>query len=64
MNDFTNGMIGCFALICIILVIFGLSFLLVAGLTYLVCLAFDIAWSWLLALGVYALIVLIGMAIK
>lgn len=39
--------------------ILGLVYFIVAGLTYLICLAFNLPWSWLTALGVYAVILLI-----
>lgn len=42
-----------------VLFVMALSFLLVAGLVYLVCLGFGFAFSWFLALGVWALMVLL-----
>lgn len=46
------GAITIFALL-------GLSYLLTAGLVYLVCLGFGLEWSWLLSLGVWALMILL-----
>lgn len=36
-----------------------LGYLVVAGLTYIICLAFGLSWSWLMALGVWATCVLL-----
>lgn len=38
----------------IIVAALGASYLVVAALTYLMCLGFGLEWSWLLALGVWA----------
>lgn len=46
------------------LILLMLSYLIIAGLTYLVCLGFGLPWSWLMALGVWALIVLIRYVFK
>lgn len=46
------------ALLAVIAVI-GLVFLFIAGLTYLICLAFGLEWSWLMALGVWAACILV-----
>lgn len=37
----------------------GVSYLATAGLVYLVCLGFGLEWSWLLSLGVWALMILL-----
>lgn len=49
------------AFIGFMLVVFllGLSYLATAGLVYLVCLGFGFEWSWLLSLGVWALLILL-----
>lgn len=54
------------ALLGLLVIIFavGLSYLIVAGLTYLICLGFGLAWSWLLALGAWALILLLRSIFK
>lgn len=48
-------------IVAIILIIISaaLSFLITAGLVYLVCLGFGLTFSWILALGVYAAMVLL-----
>ena len=51
------GAIALFALL-------GLSYLLTAGLVYLVCLGFGLEWSWLLSLGVWALLILLRSVFK
>lgn len=43
----------------IVVFLLGLSYLLTAGLVYLVCLGFGLEWSWLLSLGVWALMILL-----
>lgn len=47
-----------------LIIIFAATYLVVAGLTYLICLGFGLTWSWLLALGVWALIVLLKIVIS
>ena len=61
MDERTKFTIGCFALLCVILVLLALSYLFIALMSYLICLGFDLNWSWLLALGVWAAMVLIWM---
>lgn len=51
------GAIALFALL-------GLSYLLTAGLVYLVCLGFGLEWSWLLSLGIWALLILLRSVFK
>ena len=51
--------LGFIITILIAVGILGLAYFIVAGLTYLICLAFGFPWSWLIALGVYAVIILI-----
>lgn len=41
-----------------------LSFFGTAGLVWLVCWAFSLAWSWKLSIGVWAAICLISSAVK
>lgn len=47
-----------------ILITFGLSFLISAGLIWIVCWAFGLAWSWKLALGLWVVMLLISSAVK
>ena len=42
-----------------IAIFIGLSFLIVAGLTWLICFGFGIAFSWRIAVGVFAVYVLL-----
>lgn len=37
----------------------GISYLATAGIVWLICLGFGLEWSWLLSLGVWALLILI-----
>lgn len=48
----------------IVVFLVGLSYLLTAGLVYLVCLGFGFEWSWLLSLGVWALLILLRSVFK
>lgn len=48
------ALLGCLGTIGLMLLLYALSFLVVAGLSYLVCLGFGFEWSWLIALGVWA----------
>lgn len=43
----------------IVVFLLALSYLGTAGLVYLVCLGFGFEWSWLLSLGVWALLILL-----
>lgn len=47
-----------FLFLCLILGICAVSFGLTAGIVYLVCLCFSIAFSWKIALGVWLIILL------
>lgn len=51
--------IACFGIICIIIVVLAASYLVIAGLSYLICLGFGLVWTWLLALAVWAAIILL-----
>lgn len=52
------AVLGCLAIILIIIGSFAVTFLAIAGLSFLVCLGFGLAWSWYLALGIFAAVVL------
>lgn len=54
------ALVGAIALFALL----GLSYLLTAGLVYLVCLGFGFEWSWLLSLGVWALLILLRSVFK
>lgn len=47
-----------------VVALLGISYLGTAGLVYLVCLGFGFEWSWLLSLGVWALIILLRQVFK
>ncbi len=47
-----------------ILITFGLSFLISAGLIWVVCWAFGFAWSWKLAVGLWVVMLLVSSAVK
>lgn len=46
-----------------VLLVLAIGYLAVALLTFVVCAAFGFEWSWLTALGVWAAIILIRMAL-
>ena len=48
----------------LVLALLGISYLGTAGLVYLVCLGFGFEWSWLLSLGVWALLILLRSIFK
>ena len=50
--------------IAIVIISVVISFSVIAGLTWLVCLGFGFEWSWQLSLGVWALIMPIASAIN
>ncbi len=47
-----------------ILITFGLSFLISAGLIWVVCWVFGFAWSWKLAVGLWVVMLLVSSAVK
>lgn len=47
------------AAIAMLIVLWFIGFLVIAGLTFLYCAAFGIEWSWLTALGVWAACVIL-----
>lgn len=48
----------------VIIIAITMSYSVVAALTWIACMAFGIQWSWLLALGVWAVLMLLSMAFK
>lgn len=50
--------------ILLIILALALSFFGTAGLVWLVCWAFGLAWSWKIAIGVWAVICLVSSAVK
>lgn len=48
----------------LVVFLLGLGYLGTAGLVYLVCLGFGFEWSWLLSLGVWALLILLRSVFK
>lgn len=45
-------------------VILSIIFLILAGLSYLVCIGFNIYWTWLTPVGLLAMIMLVGFVCK
>ena len=37
----------------------GISYLIVAGLVWVVCFAFGLEWSWLISLGIWVILILL-----
>lgn len=57
--------IGIAAVLAVILTIaffIALGYLIVAGLTFLICYCFGMEWSWIYALGIYLIIIFLSMA--
>lgn len=50
--------------IALVAIFLGLSYLIVAGLVWIICFGFGLEWSWLISLGVWALLILIRGGIK
>jgi hypothetical protein len=55
-----GGIIG----LLFVAITLGIVFLLISGLTWVVCWAFSIPFMWKYALGVWALIVLLNLVFK
>lgn len=54
-----NILVGALGLIFMLIGILGVSYLVVAGITWLIFWCFGWTWSWLIALGIWALAVLL-----
>lgn len=55
-----------FALIVAVILFIGInliSFLVTAGITYLICFCFSLAFSWKIALGIWVILLLINLFI-
>ena len=48
----------------VLLIILGLDFLLFAGLVYLICFCFSIAFTWKLALGIWLVVEVFKLCFK
>lgn len=59
-NSFIAMLIGIFVIVAAIVVPITLSYLIISGLWYLVCLGLGIEFSWFAALGIFA----IGMILR
>lgn len=55
---------GCIIAILLILGAIAVSYFVISFFVWLVCVAFGFTFSWLLALGVWAIICLVGFATK
>lgn len=54
-DGFMAALIVIFGTICALILVLGISYGLVALLTYLICLCFGWNWSWIFALGIWIL---------
>ena len=52
------------ATITALLIVLGLDFLLFAGLVYLICFCFSIAFTWKLAFGIWLVVELIKLLVN
>ena len=50
---------GCAGVLVIAALVFGGAYLVVSALTYIACMAFGWTWSWMISLGVSAIVCLI-----
>lgn len=51
---------GCLIGLIIYAAISAVSFVITAGLTFLICACFGLAWSWKIAIGVWLTLWLLG----
>ena len=58
------GLVLVLVYILVIAFVLGLEYLIVSGLTYAICFAFGLSWSWLFAFGIFGIILLIQVALK
>lgn len=61
-KDYTS--LACLGLICIAICMVAISILITEGLVWLACMGLDWEFNWLLGIGVWALMVLVGLALK
>lgn len=57
-------MIKLLATTLALLIVLGLDFLLFAGLVYLICFCFSIAFTWKLAFGIWLVVELIKLLVN
>lgn len=57
-------MIKLLSAILTLLIVLGLDFLLFAGLVYLICFCFSIAFTWKLAFGIWLVVELIKLLVN
>ena len=61
----TNFLIGCIGFVCVAIVLCGLSYLFIAGVSYVILVwVFELAWTWQMAFGIWLILALLGIAFK
>lgn len=55
MDKIAGVAVGCLVVGVVLILELVLQLLVIAGLTYLMCMAFGYEWSWLLSVGVWAI---------
>lgn len=58
-NEKDKVVLGCLLLICVVLIVVAIFFAAMAFLSWLICLAFDLTWSWFIPLGITAVIAML-----
>lgn len=52
--------LGCLAIMIILTVLFGISWIATCGIVYLITLCFDLVFSWSVATGVWLIMILLS----
>lgn len=55
---------GCLAGALILLALYAASYIITIGLIYLICLCFGLAFSWLIATGIWLVLVILAGVFK
>lgn len=63
-NNILVRMLGGLLALLLLLILLALGYFVVAGLTYVICLAFGLTWNWLVPVGVIAIIFLVRLGLN
>lgn len=61
-KDYTG--LACLGIVCIFICMLAVSILITEGLVWLVCMGLGLEFNWMLGIGIWAIMVLIGFALK
>lgn len=59
MDDKSKFIVGCLGVLWLIVGMYALSFIIAAGISYLIFWCFGWEWNWLIALGLWLLAIVL-----